>query len=147
MLNELLAEETGILSLVAVAGADVVGHVIFTDCAIDGVSARVALLGPLLVTPDRQRQGIGGRLVRDGFRRLEQAGTGWVYVLGDPAYYSRLGFQAEDDVAPPYSVPADELPVEWQGAWQSVSLRDDGKPPQGRLLVPQPWRQEAMWLP
>ncbi|MHA1189117.1 MAG: GNAT family N-acetyltransferase, partial [Alphaproteobacteria bacterium] len=65
-----------------------------------------------------------------------------VYVLGDPAYYRRLGFESEDSVKPPYP-----LPEEWRGAWQSLGL-GAGKPPlRGKLSVPQPWRQRALWAP
>ena len=142
LVGELLREEQVVLSLVATADRALAGHVIFTTCAIVGTTDSVALLGPLAVAPARQRQGIGSALVRAGFRRLENAGTSQVYVLGDPAYYRRFGFEPDDDVTPPYP-----LPEEWHGAWQSLSLGGNKPSLHGKLSVPQPWRQHALWAP
>ena len=142
LVRELLREDAIVLSLVGVADKALAGHVIFTTCGIAGGTEKVALLGPLAVAPARQGQGIGSALVRTGLRRLERAGTSRVYLLGDPAYYGRFGFEPDDKVVPPYP-----LPEEWQGAWQSLSLRDSEPPLRGRLSLPQPWRQPALWAP
>lgn len=63
---------------------------------------------------------------------MARAGTARVYVLGDPAYYSRFGFEPDVNVRPPYP-----LPGEWRGAWQSLSLCDDAPPLHGTLSLPQ----------
>ncbi len=141
LVRELLQAGPGVLSLVAVADGVLAGHVAFTSCTVAGRADTVALLGPLAVAPDRQRQGIGGALVRAGLERLEAAGTARVYVLGDPTYYSRFGFTPDGLVAPPYL-----LPEEWRGAWQSLSL-GDGQQPAGALVVPPLWRQPTLWGP
>ena len=142
VVGELLREEAGVLSLVGVADGALVGHVIFTACGVAGSTEEVSLLAPLAVASARQRQGIGSALVRAGLRRVEYAGVARVYVLGDPAYYGRFGFAPEDAVAPPYP-----LPEAWRGAWQSIGLRDTARPLQGKLSVPPPWRQPALWAP
>lgn len=142
LVRELLREEQIVLSLVGIADKALVGHVIFTTCSIAGRTDKVALLGPLAVAPAWQRQGIGSAIIRSGLRRLENAGTNQVYVLGDPAQYRRFGFEADDGVTPPYP-----LPEEWRGAWQSLSLRGKKPPLHGKLSVPQPWRQHALWAP
>lgn len=142
LVRDLLREEPVVLSLVGIADKTVVGHVIFTTCGIAGRPEKVALLAPLAVAPAWQRRGIGSALAHAGVRRLEAAGTSHVYVLGDPAYYSRLGFVPEDSVAPPYP-----LPEEWRGAWQSLGLGGDKPPLHGKLSVPQTWRQPALWAP
>ncbi len=140
VVSALQQEETGVLSLLATADDAVVGHVAFTTCLVGEGADAVALLAPLGVAPAAQRKGVGGALVREGLRRLETASVTHVYVLGDPAYYSRFGFRQEDRVTPPY-----DLPAEWRSAWQSLSLRGAGVPPNGRLVVPAPWRDEALW--
>ncbi|HMA15635.1 MAG: GNAT family N-acetyltransferase [Bacteroidota bacterium] len=142
VVRALLSEGPAVLSLVATAGQTLVGHVAFTTCSVEGSSQRYAMLAPLAVTPGRQRQGIGSALVREGLRRLEAGGTAQVHVLGDPAYYGRFGFTADEDVAPPYP-----LPPEWKGAWQVLRLRDDAPPARGTLTVPPLWRQPALWAP
>ena len=109
----------------------VVGHVIFTRCGIGEGSNDAALLAPLAVAPDRQRQGIGSAIVQAGLQRLPTIGVDQVYVLGDPAYYGRLGFRPEVGVTPPYPLPA-----EWQEAWQSINLAPSRPDRQGKLSVP-----------
>ena len=130
------------LSLVGTIGKTIVGHVIFTTCGIAETSYKVALLGPLAVASDRQREGIGSAMVRKGLQRLENVGVTHVYVLGDPAYYGRFGFMPETNVTPPYP-----LPTEWRGAWQSIGLGRAEALRHGELFVPQPWLQPALWAP
>ena len=142
LLRELLNEKDGVLSLIAVSGSTLVGHVIFTMCSLDGRSQNIALLGPLAVSPKVQQQGIGSALVKAGFERVKSEGIEQVNVLGDPAYYSRFGFKADGDVLPPY-----KLPAEWETAWQLVSLNDGSPDLAGKLSVPAPWRQPHLWLP
>ena len=83
------------LSLVAERDGEVVGHVFFSPVAVEGTRGAPASAGlaPLAVTPAEQGRGIGSALVREGLSRC--FGLGWpaVFLLGDPAYYGRFGFQ------------------------------------------------------
>ena len=142
LVRDLLRKAPVALSLVGTIDSRLVGHVIFTRCSVAGSSDRSALLGPLAVEPAWQRQGIGSALVQNGLGRLEYEGVSQVFVLGDPAYYARLGFLPESHIAPPYS-----LPTEWEGAWQSQSLRGTTTPHPGKLSLPQSWLQPSLWLP
>jgi putative acetyltransferase len=49
------------ISLVAIEGAEVVGHILFTAVQLEPVRAGIEMMGlaPMAVTPDRQRRGIG----------------------------------------------------------------------------------------
>ena len=142
LVRDLLDEGEAVLSLVAAAGDDVIGHVVFTLCTVEGSAEHIGLLGPLGVLPDRQGQGIGRALVQAGFEAMKQRGIAKVCVLGDPDFYGRYGFEAEKDIEPPY-----DLPAEWDGAWQSVLLDDNAAPVTGTLTPPKPWQKQALWLP
>lgn len=142
LVRDLLQEPSSTLSLVSIISSSLVGHVIFTNCGLAESPEKVALLGPLAVAPALQRQGIGSAMVRTGLQKLDNDGVSQVYVLGDPAYYRRFGFLPELGVAPPYPLPA-----EWRDAWQSMSLKSTEPPRQGRLSLPQPWLQPALWAP
>lgn len=142
LVRELLQEAPIVLSLVGIIDTSLVGHVMFTTCGVVGSSDKVALLGPLAVARAWQRRGIGSAIVHAGLQRLENAGVTQVYVLGDPAYYGRLGFVPEVGVEPPYPLPA-----EWGGAWQSIGLRSAEPSLRGKLSVPQPWLQPGLWAP
>jgi putative acetyltransferase len=52
-------------------------------------------LAPLSVKPDRQRAGVGSRLVYDAIDRAKATGWAAIFVLGDPSYYRRFGFDVE----------------------------------------------------
>ncbi len=142
LVRNLLSEAAVALSLVGTIDKQIIGHVIFTKCGVDGTNGSAALLGPLAVAPAWQRQSIGSAIVRAGLRRLEDKDVNWVYVLGDPAFYGRLGFLPESLVRPPFP-----LSVEWEGAWQSQNLGKSITPCAGRLSVPRQWLQPTLWIP
>ncbi|MEF2070864.1 GNAT family N-acetyltransferase [Consotaella aegiceratis] len=88
------------LSLVAVdsgpeADGEIVGHVAFSPALVGSGEAGWYGLGPLSVRPDVQHQGIGSLLVEEGLRRLRGAGAKGCVLIGDPAFYRRLGFESD----------------------------------------------------
>ncbi|MEU4163091.1 N-acetyltransferase [Actinoplanes sp. NPDC026670] len=96
LVDALRRDDPSVLSLVAEEQGEVVGHVMFSRALVDAPRrlVRVRTLSPLAVAPGRQRTGIGGALVRAGLRRLDELGVPLVFLEGDPAYYSRFGFEA-----------------------------------------------------
>ena len=83
-----------LLSLVAVAGERIVGHVLYSPVRLesDAGSLDGAGLGPMAVRPVAQRRGVGSALIAEGTRRLRERGCPFVVVLGHPQYYPRFGF-------------------------------------------------------
>lgn len=142
LVTTLLHDTPDVLSLVAVAGAALIGHVAFTSCRVTGDRRAVALLAPLAVAPGWQQRGVGSALVRAGLDRLRADGIVQVFVLGDPGYYRRFGFVMERSVTPPCPVPD-----AWRDAWQSVRLHDAGPVLHGTLIVPPVWTDPALWAP
>ena len=76
------------LSLVAVEDY-VVGHVMLSRMQ---APFKALGLAPVAVHADWRRQGIADRLVRAGLAQAKIDGWEGVFVLGDPAYYTRFGF-------------------------------------------------------
>lgn len=96
-----------VASLVADEQGALVGHILFSRLPIHterGVVNAVAL-APLAVVPERQRQGIGSMLVRNGLDTCRDTGESIVIVVGHPHYYSRFGFSADAarTLSSPYS--------------------------------------------
>lgn len=94
------------LSLVAIEdGDELVGHVAFSPVTINGRRDGWFGMGPVAVWPERQRSGVGSKLVQAGLKRLRENGARGVVVLGDPAYYGRFGFRPHEGLryrdAPP----------------------------------------------
>lgn len=95
------------VSLVAEEAGRVVGHVAFSPVTMpDGCRGWYGV-GPLSVTPARQRQGIGTSLLDHGLAALHALGAKGCVLVGDPAYYQRFGFRSYpglvvDGVPPEY---------------------------------------------
>ena len=83
------------LSMVALHAGGVIGHALFTSVTFDNSHDPSTGLGhgPRAVLPEFQRTGIGSRLLRAGLEHVRRLGCGFVVLLGDPAFYSRFGFQ------------------------------------------------------
>ena len=97
------------LSLVAVEGGRVVGHILFSPLVIetkDGAVPALAL-AVLAVRPEFQNQGIGSELVREGLERCRSLGHRIMVVVGHPAYYPRFGFSPARarGLEAPFTVP------------------------------------------
>ena len=82
------------LTLVAVDESGVIGHVMLSWTAIEGGARdRVLMLSPMSVRPDRQRGGVGSRLIEHVLGLAESAGEPLVFLEGIPGYYPRFGFE------------------------------------------------------
>jgi putative acetyltransferase len=81
------------LALVAEEDGAIVGHVMFTYVTLDDDERSVLCLAPLSVTPERQKDGIGGALIKEGAARADALGEPLVVLVGHPAYYPRFGFE------------------------------------------------------
>jgi len=110
------------LSVIAEQQSQIVGHVLFTALRLVGTKSAVELsiLAPLAVLPEHQKAGIGRRLIEYGCETLKRRGTGLVFVLGDPNYYTHFGFEPAipHGLLAPYTItPAD--------AWMVRPLKQD----------------------
>lgn len=85
-----------VAEFVALDGATVIGHIAFSrlDVQTGSEVLRAVALAPLAVAPARQRQGIGGALIRYALTRLRDEGEDLAVVLGHPAYYPPFGFSS-----------------------------------------------------
>ena len=93
------------VSLVAVEGGELLGHVAFSPVAIEGVDGGWFGLGPVSVQPDRQGEGIGAALIRYGLDILRQRRAAGCVVLGEPDYYRRFGFTTHNSLRFPEAPP------------------------------------------
>lgn len=108
------------LSLVAVVGDAIAGHICFSPVTLENVNPEdltILGLGPVAVRPDYQRQGLGSKLVCQGVEHCRQLGSAAVVVLGDPQFYARFGFIPAEEKAMrcEYTVP--------EGAFRVLELK------------------------
>lgn len=94
------------ISLVAVDGDELVGHVALSAVTLSDGTAGWFGLGPISVEPSRQREGIGSRLVEHALDALRARHAAGCVLLGDPLHYRRFGFAPEPTLVLP-GVPAE----------------------------------------
>jgi putative acetyltransferase len=113
-----------VISLVAETEGEVSGHVLFSR--LDAPMPALAL-APVAVLPERQRQGIGSLLIREGLRQAQEAGWAAVFVVGEPAYYTRFGFDVE---------PARGFACPYAGEYFMVRFLAESLPLTGAIAYP-----------
>lgn len=94
------------LSFVAVDAGEVVGHIAISPVQISDGSPGWYGLGPVSVAPERQREGIGSRLIVAALDALKGMNANGCVPLGEPAYYGRFGFRSHEALVLP-GVPAE----------------------------------------
>lgn len=80
-----------VLSFVALKSDVVVGSVRVTAITIGNRDALV--LGPLVVDPNLQNEGIGGKLMQECIATCKQKDHEFVILVGDEPYYKSFGFK------------------------------------------------------
>ncbi|MEO0411177.1 MAG: N-acetyltransferase [Pseudomonadota bacterium] len=77
-------------------GSALVGSVSLWPIAlhVDGMAHQLILLGPLMVDPDMQGQGLGKALMKRAIGAVDQRSLRPVMLIGDEAYYRQFGFFA-----------------------------------------------------
>lgn len=110
------------LSLVAVEGNKIIGHIAFSPVVVGKVDENWFGLGPVCVAVKKQRGGIGTQMINAGLDWLKSHNASGCVLVGDPTYYSRFGFLSDGKVT------YDEFPAELV-QWLSF----DGTLPEGEV--------------
>ena len=119
------------LALVAVEEEKVVGHTMLSYATLVGDEDQEVLqLSPVAVIPARQRDGIGGALIRAGIEGAKARHEPLVVVLGSPLYYQRFGFEP----CRRYAIEPPE--PEMEPAFMVLPLADFDKRYHGRVVFP-----------
>lgn len=119
LVERLQADGDCVASLVAEDDA-VVGHVLLSrmEVSADGRALDALALAPVAVIPDRQGKGIGSALVQAAIDEARKQGSHLVFLLGEPEFYGRFGFDAS--TAAPFASP-------YAGPYfQALAIRDTG---------------------
>lgn len=84
-------QHTPVCRLLRTAAGELVAFIRFSPIAIGGQPGAL-MLGPLAVVAAHANQGHARRLMADGLEAAAAAGHRLVILVGDVAYYGRLGF-------------------------------------------------------
>jgi predicted N-acetyltransferase YhbS len=83
-----------------------VGGIVFSRLTYPEDDREVFVLAPVSVATDRQKEGIGQKLLTHGLNELRKRGVNVAVTYGDPGYYSKVGFMpiTETEARPPRSL-------------------------------------------
>jgi putative acetyltransferase len=101
-----LHEEGDVLVSLGAWEADaLVGHVLFSPMTVaaDGAPIFAVALAPVAVLPAHRGRGVAATLIRAGHDAATEQGVRLSFVLGDPAYYGRFGYEV--GFAEPFASP------------------------------------------
>ena len=129
LVEQLRRDDDLALALVAENSGRIDGYAAFPKLTVEDAGSihKVAGLAPVAVTPDWQRLGIGGALVREGHRLLHAQGYSLIFVLGDPNYYTRQGY--DSDLALPFDCV-------YAGPYFMALRLDESAPKSGKVRYP-----------
>ncbi len=85
------------LALVMEQDDKIIGHIMLTKMFIkqdNGDKFESLLLAPVAVLQEYRNQGLGSVLINEASKRAADMGYKAVFLVGDPAYYERLGFKS-----------------------------------------------------
>ena len=84
------------LALVAEESGKLIGYIMLTKTYVSHSNSKfeALLLAPLCVALDHRNLGIGSKLVVEGLKLAKNLGYTTVFVVGNPLFYSRFGFQS-----------------------------------------------------
>lgn len=90
LVEQLHADGDVAISLVAMEEDEIIGHVVFSRMT---APFRAIGLAPISVAPSEQGRGVGSLMIEAGLKRAATEGWDAVFVLGDPSFYGRFGFE------------------------------------------------------
>lgn len=128
LVAELLDGHDVLFSIAAEQAQHIVGHALLTAMTHEhGGSVRGLVgLAPIAVHPDAQNRGVGSALVREAIRQCKTNRVTALFVMGDPAFYSPLGFQ-------PAAEHGFTTDFDAADTFQVIAFRPDRPAPPGRV--------------
>ncbi len=107
----------------AYGGEELLGCIFFSRLIFAQDDRTAFILSPVAVKTDRQKTGIGQKLIAHGLNELRQNRIDYVTTYGDPNYYSKAGFKqiTEEFAQAPLTL---SFPEGWLG--QSLAGAGEG---------------------
>lgn len=108
-----------LFAAIAHDSAEPLGCILFSRLRFDQDPRQVFLMSPVAVRTDRQKSGIGQRLIRFGLDELRRHSVDFAVTYGDPDYYCKTGFHPITEGFAPAP-----LPLSHPHGWLGQSLKE-----------------------
>ena len=131
----------GNLSFVAIELDKLVAHIAFSPVLLSETKDSAGyILAPLAVSPEYQGKKIGAKLVKYGLDFIANLGALYVFVYGDPKYYSRFGFERSTAgrFIPQYK-------LQYPEGWQAMELNAENSDLRGKIICVEALNDPNLW--
>ena len=119
------------LAFVVEEDGEIVAHTMLSWVGLEGRDVDVLILTPMSVRPDRQRQGVGAKLIEAALNAADERGEPVVLVEGVPSYYPQFGFRSATELG--FERPDPRIS---DAAWMVRPLRTYDPALRGRVVYP-----------
>lgn len=119
------------LAFVVEEEGEIIAHAMLSWVRLQGPDVDVLILTPMSVRPDRQRQGVGSKLIEAALAAADERGEPLVLVEGVPSYYPQFGFVSATEPGLERSDP--RIP---EAAWMVRPLLAYDPALRGRVVYP-----------
>ena len=129
-----------VLGFIATEDNQIIGCIFFTRMTFQN-NVNAFLLSPVAIHTDFQRKGIGQKLINYGIDHLKERQVSLVITYGDPAFYSKVGFQqiTVKTVKPPFNLSQPE-------GWLGLSLTaEEIQPIPGKSSCVKAFEKPELW--
>jgi putative acetyltransferase len=89
-------DKDDIVGFAAILKEEIIGCIFFTRLLLPNEKTAF-ILSPVAIATDQQGKGIGQQLINYGMEYLRRKNIDLVFTYGDPAFYSKVGFQQIDE--------------------------------------------------
>jgi putative acetyltransferase len=93
LVKQLISDNEVLLNLVIESSNTIIGNVVVSKVTMEpDMGLFCGGVAPLSVLPERQSSGIGSQLMKEAIKKSDEMGMDALFLLGDPDYYKRFGF-------------------------------------------------------
>ena len=93
LVKQLISDNDVLLNLVIESSNTIIGNVVVSKVTMEpDMGLFCGGVAPLSVLPERQSSGIGSQLMKEAIKKSNEMGMDVLFLLGDPDYYKRFGF-------------------------------------------------------
>ena len=93
LVKQLISDNDVLLNLVIESSNTIIGNVVVSKVTMEpDMGLFCGGVAPLSVLPERQSSGIGSQLMKEAIKKSNEMGMDALFLLGDPDYYKRFGF-------------------------------------------------------
>jgi len=93
LVKQLISDNDVLLNLVIESSNTIIGNVVVSKITMEpDMGLFCGGVAPLSVLPERQSSEIGSQLMKEAIKKSNEMGMDALFLLGDPDYYKRFGF-------------------------------------------------------